>query len=490
VQQPFQFPIPEIDLVAIAPIVLVVLTGILALITEMVGTRGDSRPTIWVSLVGLGVALAAAIYQLGLVSYDTFNNMVERDTFTSGIQIAVILATGLTVLFSDGYMRQKQIGYGEFYPLILWSAAGAMIMSSTQSLLMIFVGLEILSISIYVLAGMSRSEEKSEESALKYFLLGGFASGFLLYGIAFIYGATGSLQLASVESVLSLHPSPPNILLVLGLGLLLVGLGFKLSLVPFHLWTPDVYQGAPTNVTAFMASVSKIAAFAALYRILESFALLQSIWLPALTAIGFLTMTYGNLVALRQSDVKRMLGYSSISNAGYLLVAVIAKGVLPRAISSTTVIFYLLAYALTTIGAFAVLTLATRNGTEGTKFSDLRGLYRRSPAAAIILTLLAASLMGFPGTAGFVGKLFIVRDGLQAGLNFLVITLAVNSVISVYYYLGLVKAVFATGDDQTDARLSPFTGGVAVASAACAIGVIGAGVLTGPVLALIGGAHS
>ena len=416
--------------------------------------------------------------------------MVERTAFTSGIHIALTLASGLTILFSESYLRQKRIGFGEFYPLILWSTAGAMIMSSTENLLVLFVGLEIMSISIYVLAGMSRSEEKSEESALKYFLLGGFASAFLLYGIAFIYGATGTMQLGDIVVSLAHRTSSPNTLLVFGLGMLLVGLGFKLSLVPFHLWTPDVYQGAPTNVTAFMASVSKIAAFAALTRVLEAFSLLQASWLPALTVIAVLTMTYGNLVALRQTDVKRMLGYSSISNAGYLLVAVIARAIGSRPITDTTIIFYLLAYSITTIGAFAVLTLATRNGAEGTKFTDLRGLYQRSPAAAVILTLLAASLMGFPGTAGFIGKLFIVRDGLHAGLNLLVITLAANSIVSVYYYLGLVKAVFASGDETSEARLSPLSGTVAVACAACAIGVVGAGILAGPVVALITGGHS
>jgi NADH-quinone oxidoreductase subunit N len=489
-QQAFQFPIPEIDFIAIAPIAFVIVTGILALISEMFGSRYDSRPTIWVSLIGVGLALAGTLYQFGISDFQTINGMLERDTFTSGIHVALLLATGLTILFSEGYMRDKRIAHGEFYPLILWSTAGAMIMSSSGSLLVIFVGLEILSISLYVLAGMSRSEEKSEESALKYFLLGGFASAFLLYGIAFIYGATGTLQLVDVLHVVARHNASTQGILVFGLGMLLIGLGFKLSLVPFHLWTPDVYQGAPTNVTAFMATVSKIAAFAALSRVLDSFSQLQSIWLPALTVIGVLTMTYGNLVALKQTDVKRMLGYSSIANAGYLLVAVIAKSVDPGHIASYTIVFYLISYSLTTVGAFAVLTLATRNGREGTSFSDLRGLYGRSPIAAVILTLLAASLMGFPGTAGFVGKLFIIRDGIQSGLTLLVITLAVNSIISVYYYLGLVKAVFATGDETTENRLSPLKGSAAVACAACAIGVLGAGILAGPVVTFISGGHS
>ncbi len=487
--QAFQFPVPEIDFATIAPVVFVALAGIVALVTEMFGNGRDKRTTIWVSLIGLGIALVTCVYQLGLSEYTTFNKMVERDAFASGIHIVIILATALTILFSEGYMRDKRIAHGEFYPLILWSATGAMIMSSTESLLVMFVGLEILSISLYVLAGLSRAEEKSEESALKYFLLGGFASGFLLYGIAFVYGATGSLNLVYVNSALAHSHGSSTQLLLFGLGLMLIGLGFKLSLVPFHLWTPDVYQGAPTNVTAYMASVSKIAAFAALSRILIAYAAIHEMWIPALTAIGVLTMTYGNLVALRQTDVKRMLGYSSIANAGYLLVAVIARGAHPAETSTTTIVFYLLGYSLTTIGAFAVLTLATRNGSEGTKFSDLRGLYQRSPAAAIILTLLAASLMGFPGTAGFLGKLFIVKDGLQSGLTLLVVCLAVNSVISVYYYLGLVKAVFAAGDEASELRLSPLKGGVAVACAACAIGVLFVGIFAGPVLSVIGGAH-
>jgi NADH-quinone oxidoreductase subunit N len=465
---------------------IVMIAGMIALIVDMLGGRKNNTLSVALSLIGLAAAGAVLVFQLGATEYTTKDGMMARDALSSGLQLAVVVATAITLMFSEGYMRAKHIAHGEFYPLILWSATGAMIMVSSIHLLVMFIGLEILSVSLYVLAGLSRSEEKSEESALKYFLLGAFASGFLLYGIAFSYGATGSLELVEIAKATAQHDATTNTLLIFGLGMMLIGLGFKLSLVPFHLWTPDVYQGAPTNVSSFMASVSKIAAFGALLRVLDSFSLLQAMWSPVLTAIAVLTMTYGNLVALRQTDVKRMLGYSSIANAGYVLVAVMATVMVPGLAPSSTVVYYLLGYSVSTIGAFAVLSLATHQGSERTTYKDLNGLYQRSPLAAIALALIAASLIGIPGTAGFAGKFFIIMDGVHANLTFLVIVLAINSIISVKYYVGLIQAAFTPADSDAQRPFAPFAGGAGLACAICALGTIGVGILAGPVLSAIG----
>src|SRR5205085_2348323 len=276
------------------------------------------------------------------------------------------------ILFSEGYLREKRIAFAEFYPLVLWSTSGAMLMATSRNLLVIFLGLEVLSIALYVMAGMSRSEEKSEESALKYFLLGAFASGFLLYGIAFLYGASGSLRIDDIAASWASAEPFARTLLVFGISLILVGLCFKSAFVPFHQWTPDVYQGAPTNVTAFMAAGSKIAAIAALFRVLESSGTMINYWLPGLAVVAVFTMTVGNLVALMQKDVKRILGYSSIAHAGYILVAILAHArsvenpSLNGDIGFSTTAYYLLSYSVITIGAFAVISLVARKGREHT----------------------------------------------------------------------------------------------------------------------------
>nr|HWA83351.1 NADH-quinone oxidoreductase subunit N [Fimbriimonadaceae bacterium] len=404
------------------------------------------------------------------------------------MQLLIIGATFLAILFSEGYLREKRIPFGEFYPLMLWSAVGAMVMATSRNLLMIFLGVEILSIALYVMAGMSRSEEKSEESALKYFLLGAFASAFLLYGIALTYGATGSLNLSSVAVAWNGHDPNAKTLLLFGLAMMLIGLSFKASFVPFHQWTPDVYQGAPTNVTTFMASASKIGAFAALVRVLQGFNIsgLTEYWLPALTWVAILTMVVGNLVALVQKDVKRILGYSSIAHAGYMLVALLAHFSNPDKVSLNTLIYYLLSYSLMTIGAFAVISLVAKGGKEGTRLKDLHGLWQRQPLAAGALILFVVSLIGVPPTSGFFGKMMIFTDAVSAGLVPLAVVLATTSIISVYYYLGIARAVFVADEDAAKARSAPMNPGLAAACLICSVGVIAVVVAFSPVMNFIG----
>lgn len=468
------FALPQIDWLAILPIAVVAVTGMLSLIIEMLWPKRTNNPIVMFALGGL--ALAALILFRNITANsgaESFAGMVVNDLFGTIMQLVLVVSGFLCILFSESYLREKRIPYGEFYPLLLWSISGGMVMASTHNLLTLFLGLEVLSISLYVLAGMSRSEERSEESAIKYFLLGAFATGFLLYGIAFLYGASGSLNVLEIGKVWAQASEMTKGLILFGTGLILVGLGFKSSFVPFHQWTPDVYQGAPTNVSAFMATGSKIAAFAALWRVLEGLQPLSSFWIPALFWIAILTMTVGNLVALLQKNVKRILAYSSIAHAGYILVAVIAHFKQPDQIGTTTVCYYLFSYALMTVGAFAILTMATKGGSEETNLSSLNGLWRRSPIAAIALAVCLFSLMGMPPTAGFVGKALIFMDALHAGLLPLALVLAANSAISIYYYWGIGVAAFVSEDEERE--LGKIKAGTFSTAALCSVGVIAAG---------------
>ena len=417
-------------------------------------------------------------------TFATAADMAVRDSFGTTMQLLLVMASALTVLFSEAYLRAKRIPFGEFYPLLLWSTVGGMIMSSTTNLLVIFLGLEILSISLYVMAGMSRREEKSEESAIKYFLLGAFASGFLLYGISFVYGATGSLDLNFVSAIYQSHDQTARTMLVFGLALMLIGLGFKTSLVPFHQWTPDVYQGAPTNVAAFMAAGAKIGAFAALWRVLDAFVDMGAYWIPALSVIATITMFVGNFAAVVQKDVKRILGYSSIANAGYMMVAILAYGKDHR-LGHGTLTYFLLSYTLMTLGAFAVVSLQARNGRESTRLEDLNGMWRRSPLSAVALLIFMASLIGIPPTAGFVGKFLIFFDAAKAGLMPLAIVLAINSIISTYYYLAIARAAFVTDSEQTEELSVKTPSGVSGVCAVCAVGVFAVVLFYSPLVSFI-----
>ncbi len=464
------YTIPTIDWSLIAPVLIVIMTGVVTLLIEMFRPKQNNNPIVIVSLIGLVLAAGALILQLDQPVAETFSGMVLRDQAGVLFQIPIVAVCALAFMFSEGYLRQKRIAFGEFYPLALWATAGAMVMVSTSSLLMIFIGLEVLSIALYCLAGMSRQEAKSEESAIKYFLLGSFASAFLLYGIAFMYGASGSVGLKEITKVLvSGNPTSTN-LAIFGLGMILVGLGFKTALVPFHQWTPDVYQGAPTNVTALMAGVSKIAAFGALYRVLAATTSLIDIWFPLLFWVSIATMTVGNLVALAQKDVKRALGYSSIAHAGYILVALLAHFKRPDVISLSSTLFYLMAYVLATVGAFAVVSLTAKDGKEGTRYQDLNGLWKRAPFAAGSLMVFMASLMGMPPTPGFMGKFFIFGDAVQVGLLPLAIALAFNSIISGYYYWQIARSALVDDDPALRTQTGPVNFGLSSTFYICVIG--------------------
>ncbi len=470
--------IPTIDWALLGPVGIVFTTGVVLLITEMLRPKKNNNVVVGLGLVGLLLAGISLVSQLGGPASETFDGMVLADSFGLFAQLVIVIATGLTFLFSEGYLREKRIAYAEFYCMALWSAGGGMIMVATNSLLMMFIGLEVLSIALYVLAGMARGDRRSEESALKYFLLGAFASSFMLYGIAFAYGASGSINIDAFALGMRNSAEP---YVIFSVALLLVGLGFKAALVPFHQWTPDVYQGAPTNVTAFMSVVSKVAAVGALARVLGASVDIQAVWFPALSLMAILTMTIGNVVALTQKDVKRALAYSSVAHAGYILVGLLAHFKAPDRVTLASVLIYLAAYTAMTIGAFAMVALTARAGKEGTRTQDLNGMWRKAPFAATVLFICLASLIGVPPTAGFFGKWAIFMDAMSAGLITLAIALAINSAISTYYYWQIAKAAFVDDDPLIETEFAPVSGGYKVTGLICIAAILGFIALIGPI---------
>ena len=479
------YTLPQIDWSALLPVLVVLATGVVALIIEMIVPRRNNNTVAGVSLVGLVVAGWFALKPLGEPWGYSMAGMVVRDHFGTLLQLLLIGSCAVSFLFSERYLREKRIAFAEFYPLALWATAGGMVMVTTTNMLMMFLGLEVLSISLYCLAGMSRKEQKSEESALKYFLLGAFASAFFLYGIAFLYGASGTIDVSAVAIGEFTLLQEYTGLAVLGVVLMIVGLGFKTALVPFHQWTPDVYQGAPTNVTAFMAAVSKIAAFGAFARLLVAAIPIREYWFPLLWWMAILTMVVGNVYAIAQKDVKRILGYSSIAHAGYVLVALLAHVWEPNKVPLDAVVFYLGVYSLMTLGAFAVVTIVAKGGKEGTRLQDFNGLWRRSPLAAAAMVVCMFSLMGIPPFAGFLGKYYIFVGAVDAGLQPLAYVLALSSAVSVYYYWAIARACWieeeGVGQAET-ARLSP---GLALTCVIALAGLIGTIVFAKPVLGFI-----
>jgi NADH-quinone oxidoreductase subunit N len=483
----------SIDWLAILPILLVTGGGVLGMIIEMVRPRQTNNAIVVVSLTSLFCALYVLFpYGVGNRA-ETLGGLYVNDSLTRVLQTLILLSAVLTVLFSEGYLREKRVPFGEYYPLLLWSTVGGMIMVATRDLLILFLGLEVLSLCLYVLAGLKSGEKKSQESAMKYFLLGAFASAFMLYGIALIYGATGTTHLsgmfqlnARASETLPLHT---HILAYSGMAMVIVGFGFKAAIVPFHMWTPDVYHGAPTSVTAFMAGGSKIAALGAFVRFLDEARYGMEIWLPLLSALAVATMVYGNVVALVQRDAKRILAYSSIAHAGYVLVAIVAHIqllTLQRGEGWTTVIYYLLAYGVMTVGAFAVLSLAARGGRESTLLDDMAGLWQRSPFLSAMMIVFMASLAGIPPTGGFVGKFLIFRDTLNAGLLWLGIVLALNSVVSAYYYLRIVLAMVVWDRGDRPSELARPHAGLLAVCAVCGFLLLYMAIFVEPVIVWIG----
>jgi len=426
------------QILRILPEVILTVTGVLIMLIEPVLAKGKSRkPLGWLAVAGVLAALAASLYQYQLPAGTAFFGTVQTNAFSVFFHVLLCGITLVCLLISlDATTAQTQ-GMGEFYALAVFGTVGMLFMTCAVELLLVFVGLEISSISTYILAGFRKQSAKGPESAIKYFLLGSFATAFFLYGIALTFGATGTTRIGAIASALSSSTTP--LFAIAGLALIIIGLAFKVSAAPFQVWTPDVYEGAPSPVVALMSTAPKVAAFAVLLRVLYgAFPSLQAHWVPILWWLAVLSMFVGNLGALRQKNLKRMLAYSSIAHAGYLLVAFTALSVDGIAAAS----FYAVSYAAMNVGIFAVVSHAGQFDDRLTLIDDYRGLAYRSPLLGGAMAFFLISLIGVPFTGGFFGKFYVFTAAIHSGYVWLAILGLINSGIAAYYYLRVVATVY------------------------------------------------
>ena len=428
------------DLVRVLPETIWCISGALLMLLQTF-TRNRNVLSFF-AIVGAGLGTAATLYP-GALGGSAFSGLLQIDAFSAFFHLLVGVVAFLVVLAAEPYLERERLESGEFYALVLFATAGMGVLSSAQELLTAFIGLEMSSISSYVLAGYRRNSLKASESAMKYFLLGSFATAFFLYGIALVYGVTGTTVLTHMGSA-----DVSSNLLKLGLALILIGLGFKVAAAPFQVWTPDVYEGAPTPVTALFSAGPKAAAFALLLRIFATVPAATHFWFWAFWVLAVLTMFAGNLGALVQTNVKRLLAYSSIAHAGYILVAFAAVTFLAgnseagAAPAYAAVLFYLLSYALVKLGAFTIVSQLGGAGEKHLALDDYAGLGQRQPFAAAVLSLFLLSLLGLPVTAGFFGKFYVFKAAVNSHLIWLAVLMAVNSVIGAYYYLRLIVVMY------------------------------------------------
>ncbi len=431
--------IPVVNMTPILPeIFLSVLAMALLLINVFVPGKQKSYLA-YISFIG--IVAAAVLVGGGWGSHvESFGGSVVLDNFATFFKMTFLVGAGLTVLIADKYMEREECNHGELYPLILFAVVGMMLMASGTDLMTIFLGLEVMSVTLYVLAGFNRANRKSNEAGLKYFLLGAFSTGFMLYGMALIYGATGTTRLYKIAEVVGQMTLPSsNIMLVAGMLLMMTGFAFKIAAAPFHMWTPDVYEGAPTPMTAFMSAGPKAAGFAALLRLfLVALPALQVEWSQVLWVLAVLTMTVGNITALRQDNIKRVLAYSSIAHAGYALVGFAAG----NGTGTAGILFYMLSYSFMNIGAFAIIILVAKKGETNGNVSDFAGLGFKRPVLALAMTIFLFSLAGVPPAAGFIGKFYLFSGAIQKGYIWLAVIGVLNSAASVYYYLRIMVFMY------------------------------------------------
>ncbi len=445
------------DLYTILPTLFLVAWACILLLLDLFIPKGRKAWTALLAAVGLAAAMGVSIAQAGL-DLSAFGGMVVLDGFSSFLTI-LFLASGLgAVAIAYGYLKRMGLERGEYYTLILFSLSGMLLMAQAADLIIVFLSLELLSIPLYVLSAFARPRSESEEAGIKYFLLGAFATGFVVYGIALVFGATGNTSLAGIVSAVNLSAFAGGVysplLLTIGAALILVGFGFKVAAVPFHMWTPDVYQGAPTSVTGFMAVGAKAAGFAALLRIfVTALPSLKLDLVPVLWGLAALTMVVGNVVAISQTNIKRLLAYSSIAHAGYILMAFVSFGnpkVAPDAVASA--LFYLVTYAITSFGAWAVVIALEKLDGKGLEISDFAGLGHKRPLLAAAMTVFMLSLIGMPPTLGLVGKFYLFRTAIEGGFIGLAIIGVLTSLISAYYYLRVVVTMYMRDGDPETSR--------------------------------------
>ena len=476
----------DFDFFLALPVIVLASYGILAMLLSP-WMRGNSRALGGVALIGL-LMTGWSLYRLWTLvqvagPQETAFGLVRIDPFGLFFSFIVVVVGFLSVLVSMSFLEREEADHGEFYALVLFCLAGMLMMLHTTHLIMVLVGLEVFSLSLYVICGLMRGRVRSIEAALKYFLLGAFSSGFFAYGMALLYGATGSLDMMRIGSIAA---SEPTTLLWFGMGLIVIGLAFKIGVVPFHQWVPDVYQGAPTNVTGFMAAATKTVAFAVLLRFLVgAFGNQTDVWVPMITWLAILTMTVANLVALAQTNLKRLLAYSSIAHAGYLLVALVCRpedGV-------EAIVFYLTAYAFMTVGAFAMLSAVGRGDAEGERgytLAEWAGLGWRRPMIGVAMTLFLFSLAGIPPTGGFLGKYVILKAAVSAEHIPLAIVMAVNAVIAAYYYLRVIVYMYMRESEVEELPL-PVTPAMATVMVISSVAILYLGLAPGRILDAIAG---
>lgn len=441
----------QTDFYTILPLTFLTVWSCLLLLADLFIPKSSKGVTAFLSALGLAVTLGLTVTQSGSENVG-FNNMVVVDGFSTFVNI-ILLASGLLgIALAYGYLKRMGLERGEYYTLMLFSVSGMMLMAQAADLIIIFLALEWLSIPLYVLAAFARPNLQSEEAGVKYFLLGAFSTGFVVYGTALIYGATATTSLGGIFYAVA--NGTPSLLLTIGAALLLVGFGFKIAAVPFHMWTPDVYQGSPTAVTAFMSSGAKIAGFAALLRVFATaFPSLSVDITDVIWVLAALTMIVGNLTAISQTNIKRMLAYSSIAHAGYILMAFVPYGnkeVMP--VSVAAALFYLVSYAVTNFGAWAVVISLEKAEGKGLEISDFAGLAKKYPALAIAMAVFMLSFIGFPPTLGLVGKFYLFRAVVAGGFTGLAIIGVVTSLVSAYYYLRVVVNMYMREGDPVVER--------------------------------------
>jgi NADH-quinone oxidoreductase subunit N len=461
---------PPLALGVLAPALVIFATGVLALALDLLPPRESKEHVGSVALAGVVGALLVSVLRWGTDARG-FSGMLVLDSYALFVNVVICYAVALVLLLSLDYLRRTGAESGEYYGLVLFSTSGMMLLASANDLIVVFLAIELMSLSLYVMAGVFTTRLASSEASMKYFLLGAFASSFLLYGIALIYGATGSTNFERIAA--ALVGRPPSAMFLAGVALLLVGFGFKISAVPFHMWAPDVYEGAPTSVAALIATGSKAAAFAALMRLLGgALRPAQAETAAVLWVLAVVTMTVGNVVAVAQSNLKRMLAYSSVAHVGYMLVGLVAGG----AVGAGAVLFYLLAYVFTTAGAFGAILLCERGRAEAVDVGDYAGLARRHPLLAAALTLFLLSLIGIPPLAGFFAKFYVFGSAVRAGYLWLAVIAVANSAVAAYYYLRVVVYMYmreGEGEAGGAVYAPSFAGGLALAIAAVGIVLLG-----------------
>ena len=437
------------DFSTIWPLILLTVWACVLLLVDLFIPKERKGITALLSALGLALTLGFTLVQIGQAT-TAFSGMVIVDGFSVFVNALLLVSGLLGVALAYGYVKRMGLERGEYYTLLLFSVTGMMLMAQAADLIVVFIALELLSIPLYVLAAFARPKVESEEAGLKYFLLGAFATGFIVYGTALVFGATGSTNLAAIVAAAG---NANSLLLSIGSALILVGLGFKVAVVPFHMWTPDVYQGAPSAVTAFMSSGAKIAGFAALLRVFATaFPSIAADMTGVFWAVSALTMILGNVIAIAQTNIKRLLAYSSIAHAGYILMAFVPYGnpeVAPVSIAAG--LFYLVAYAITNFGAWGVVIALEKAEGRGLEISDYAGLSRKHPVLAAAMAVFMLSLIGLPPTVGLVGKFYLFRAVIAGGFTGLAIIGVLTSLISAYYYLRVVVVMYMRdGEPETE----------------------------------------